>query len=85
MNVSGHRISTAEVESALVSHPAVAESAVVGTADDTTGQAIAAFVVLRNGNEHTVDEQLASELRLLFSRLHRTGSSAAPAVLGSCC
>ncbi|WP_367320285.1 acetate--CoA ligase [Streptomyces sp. HUAS ZL42] len=47
MNVSGHRISTAEVESALVSHPAVAEAAVVGASDATTGQAIVAFVILR--------------------------------------
>ncbi|MFI8997558.1 acetate--CoA ligase [Streptomyces sp. NPDC053542] len=47
MNVSGHRISTAEVESALVSHPSVAEAAVVGATDATTGQAIVAFVILR--------------------------------------
>jgi acetyl-CoA synthetase len=51
MNVSGHRISTSEVESALVSHPAVAEAAVVGAADPTTGQAIVAFVILRAGAE----------------------------------
>jgi acetyl-CoA synthetase len=49
MNVSGHRISTTEVESALVSHPKVAESAVVGATDDTTGQGIVAFVILRSG------------------------------------
>ncbi len=49
MNVSGHRISTTEVESALVSHPLVAESAVVGATDDTTGQGIVAFVILREG------------------------------------
>ncbi|MET8022241.1 AMP-binding enzyme, partial [Streptomyces decoyicus] len=49
MNVSGHRISTAEVESALVSHPTVAEAAVVGAADATTGQAIVAFVIVRDG------------------------------------
>jgi acetyl-CoA synthetase len=49
MNVSGHRISTAEVESALVSHPAVAEAAVVGASDATTGQAIVAVVILRGG------------------------------------
>ncbi|MEN9801603.1 MAG: acetyl-coenzyme synthetase, partial [Actinomycetota bacterium] len=54
MNVSGHRISTTEVESALVSHPAVAEAAVVGANDATTGQAIIAFVTLRGGSE--VDE-----------------------------
>ncbi len=47
MNVSGHRISTTEVESALVSHPVVAEAAVVGAADETTGQGIVAFVILR--------------------------------------
>ena len=47
MNVSGHRISTTEVESALVSHPAVAEAAVVGATDATTGQAIIAYVILR--------------------------------------
>ncbi|CAB4340964.1 MAG: acetate--CoA ligase [Actinobacteria bacterium] len=47
MNVSGHRISTTEVESALVSHPMVAEAAVVGASDDTTGQGIVAFVILR--------------------------------------
>ena len=51
MLVSGHNISTAEVEHALVGHPAVAEAAVVGTKDATTGQAISAFVILRVGNE----------------------------------
>ncbi|RIK11479.1 MAG: acetate--CoA ligase [Acidobacteria bacterium] len=61
MNVSGHRISTAEVESALVAHPSVAEAAVVGRNDEITGQAIAAFVTLRGG-EHG-DEALISELR----------------------
>jgi acetyl-CoA synthetase len=50
MNVSGHRISTTEVESALVSHPYVAEAAVVGAKDDTTGQRIVAFVILRSGS-----------------------------------
>ena len=52
MNVSGHRISTTEVESALVSHEEVAEAAVVGAKDDMTGQAIVAFVILRGGIEH---------------------------------
>jgi len=51
MNISGHRISTTEVESALVSHPAVAEAAVVGANDSTTGQAIIAYVTLRGGHE----------------------------------
>ena len=55
MNVSGHRISTTEVESALVSHPSVAEAAVVGANDATTGQAIIAYVTLRGGLE--VDER----------------------------
>ena len=54
MNVSGHRISTTEVESALVSHPSVAEAAVVGANDPTTGQAIIAYVTLRGGSQ--VDE-----------------------------
>jgi len=53
MLVSGHNISTTEVESALVSHPSVAESAVVGAADPTTGQAIVAFVILKGGQEVT--------------------------------
>ncbi|WP_336921421.1 acetate--CoA ligase [Aquipuribacter sp. SD81] len=53
MNVSGHRLSTTEIESALVSHPAVAEAAVVGATDDTTGQAPVAFVILR-GNAESV-------------------------------
>jgi acetyl-CoA synthetase len=61
MLVSGHNISTTEVESALVDHPAVAEAAVVGRADDTTGQAIAAFVILRGGNEPS--DELVAELR----------------------
>jgi acetyl-CoA synthetase len=56
MNVSGHRISTTEVESALVSHPAVAEAAVVGATDATTGQAIIAYVILRSGED--ADEQV---------------------------
>jgi acetyl-CoA synthetase len=56
MNVSGHRISTTEVESALVSHPSVAEAAVVGANDATTGQAIIAYVTLRGGME--VDERV---------------------------
>ncbi|CAN5443281.1 MAG: acetate--CoA ligase [Acidimicrobiia bacterium] len=61
MLVSGHNISTTEVESALVSHPAVAEAAVVGRKDDLTGQAIAAFVTLR-GNR-VGDDALLGELR----------------------
>jgi acetyl-CoA synthetase len=56
MNVSGHRISTTEVESALVSHPAVAEAAVVGANDATTGQAIIAYVTLRGGSDVPADD-----------------------------
>ena len=61
MNVSGHRISTTEVESALVDHPAVAEAAVVGKNDPITGQAIFAFVILKAGVEPS--DALAAELR----------------------
>ncbi|MGH9038947.1 MAG: acetate--CoA ligase [Acidimicrobiia bacterium] len=61
MNVSGHRISTLEVESALVDHPKVAEAAVVGRADDRTGQAIAAFVSLKGTDQG--DEALIKEIR----------------------
>ncbi len=63
MNVSGHRISTTEVESALVDHPAVAESAVVGAYDATSGQAIVAFVTLRVEAGSPSDER-GHELRL---------------------
>jgi acetyl-CoA synthetase len=61
MNVSGHRISTMEVESALVDHPAVAEAAVVGKNDDLTGQAICAFVALKDGEIGS--DVFADELR----------------------
>ena len=63
MNISGHRISTTEVESALVSHESVAEAAVVGAADSLTGQGIVAFVILRGGIEHLSGEVLIKELR----------------------
>ncbi|SDY16573.1 acetyl-CoA synthetase [Modestobacter sp. DSM 44400] len=62
MNVSGHRISTTEVESALVSHPTVAEAAVVGATDPTTGQGIVAFVILR-GDAEDSGEELVKTLR----------------------
>ncbi|MGV8970278.1 MAG: acetate--CoA ligase [Microbacteriaceae bacterium] len=64
MNVSGHRLSTAEIESALVSHHMVAEAAVVGAADETTGQAVVAFVILKS-NQTDVDtpEEAAVVLR----------------------
>jgi acetyl-CoA synthetase len=61
MLISGHNISTTEVESALVDHPAVAEAAVVGRNDETTGQAIAAFVILRGGEQPR--DELVDELR----------------------
>ena len=61
MNVSGHRISTAEVESALVDHPSVAEAAVVGVADSTTGQAIVGYVILRETFESS--DILGEEIR----------------------
>ncbi|HWC10370.1 MAG TPA: acetyl-coenzyme A synthetase, partial [Acidimicrobiales bacterium] len=61
MNVSGHRVSTAEVESALVDHPSVAEAAVVGVKDEDTGQAIIAYVILRSDAEP--DEHLGQALR----------------------
>ena len=61
MNISGHRISTTEVESALVDHHAVAEAAVTGRNDATTGQAIAAFVSLKGDRQG--DAALAAELR----------------------
>ena len=64
MNVSGHRLSTTEIESALVSHPTVAEAAVVGASDDTTGQAVVAFVILRgDAAEEAGAEQHITELR----------------------
>jgi acetyl-CoA synthetase len=61
MNVSGHRVSTTEVESALVDHPAVAEAAVVGATDETTGQAIIGYVILRGTVEPT--PELIEEIR----------------------
>ncbi|AFV76310.1 acyl-CoA synthetase/AMP-acid ligase [Thermus oshimai JL-2] len=60
LNVAGHRIGTADVESALVSHPAVAEAAVIGVPDPLKGEAIKAFVVLRSG--HTPSEELKESL-----------------------
>ena len=67
MLVSGHNISTTEVESALVSHPSVAEAAVVGAADPVTGQGIVAFVIVRGGvveaASHEEAEAFITELR----------------------
>ena len=61
MNISGHRLSTTEIESALVSHPKVAEAAVVGASDEMTGQAVCAFVILRGNAEEGAD--IVAELR----------------------
>ncbi|MDH4143850.1 MAG: AMP-binding protein, partial [Acidimicrobiia bacterium] len=66
MNVSGHRISTTEVESALVDHPAVAEAAVVGANDDVTGQAIMGYVILRGTHESS--NELLEEIRQHVSK-----------------
>ena len=63
INVSGHRLGTAEVESALVSHPAVAESAVVGFPHPVKGEGIFAFVTLTKGDRHSPSDELAQELR----------------------
>jgi acetyl-CoA synthetase len=63
MNVSGHRLSTTEIESALVSHPFVAEAAVVGAKDETTGQAVVAFVILRRSQlDHVGSEADTSKI-----------------------
>jgi len=77
MNVSGHRLSTAEIESALVSHPIVAESAVVGAADETTGQAVVAFVILRDEAKATqTPEEAVAALRAHVA--HQIGAIARP-------
>ncbi|MBB2992159.1 acetyl-CoA synthetase [Mycolicibacterium iranicum] len=67
MNISGHRISTAEVESALVGHSGVAEAAVVGATDEHTGQAICAFVILKS-SAHGGEESMVDELRAEVAR-----------------
>ena len=74
MNVSGHRISTAEVESALVDHPSVAEAAVVGATDDTTGQAIIGYVILRGGfdNSDSLREEIRAHVAETVSYTHLT-------------
>jgi len=75
MNVSGHRLSTMEIESALVKHPAVAEAAVVGRPDEITGQAVCAFVTLKQGAWN--HDELAAELREFVAR--EIGKFARPA------
>jgi acetyl-CoA synthetase len=68
MNVSGHRLSTTEIESALVSHPSVAEAAVVGASDPDTGQAVVAYVILREGSEGIdgIEKELANHVRTVI-------------------
>jgi acetyl-CoA synthetase len=63
MNISAHLISTTEVESALVSHPSVAEAAVVGAADEMTGQGIVAFVILRGATDSEDTDALVEALK----------------------
>ncbi len=63
MNVSGHRLSTTEIESALVAHPVVAEAAVVGAADETTGQAVYAFVILNEDSNGIAPDEAEATLR----------------------
>jgi acetyl-CoA synthetase len=75
MNVSGHRLSTTEIESALVSHPKVAEAAVVGATDETTGQAVCAFVILRE-SAGDGGEDIVQELRAHVA--HEIGAIAKP-------
>ena len=75
VNVSGHRLSTAEVESAIVAHPKVAEAAVIGQQDEDSGQAIAAFVILE-GEIDEGDEELEQEIRELVAK--RIGKFARP-------
>ena len=74
MNVSGHRISTTEVESALVDHSSVAEAAVVGATDETTGQAIVGYCILRGGNDPS--DELREEIRQHVSK--KLGAIARP-------
>lgn len=79
MNVSGHRLSTTEIESALVSHPRVAEAAVVGASDETTGQAVCAFVILRESatdDSGSAPDDLIEELRKHVA--HEIGAIAKP-------
>ncbi|WP_232680928.1 acetate--CoA ligase [Nocardioides sp. R-C-SC26] len=70
MNVSGHRLSTTEIESALVSHPAVAEAAVVGAKDEDTGQAVCAFVILRESAASQADDDGEGDDIVKSLRLH---------------
>ncbi|KAG8835825.1 acetyl-CoA synthetase [Serendipita sp. 399] len=76
INVSGHRLSTAEIESALILHPGVAETAVIGTADELTGQAVHAFVTLKPDFDVDNETELSKELTLQVRKV--IGPFAAP-------
>ena len=78
MNISGHRLSTTEIESALVSHPKVAEAAVVGATDDTTGQAVCAFVILRGDVVREDGDNAAIVTELRNHVAHEIGPIAKP-------
>ena len=81
VNVSGHRLSTAEVESAIVSHPKVAECAVIGIADEDTGQAICAFVTLEGDLEGTdeIEKEINEHVAMRISKIARRSASSGPA------
>jgi len=74
VNVSGHRLSTAEVESAIVAHPAVAEAAVIGQSDEQSGQAICAFVTLESS--HATSDEIMAEINQVVAE--RIGKFARP-------
>jgi acetyl-CoA synthetase len=77
INVAGHRLSTTEIESTLVEHPAVAEAAATGAADPERGQCIVCFVLLKGGHEQT--PELAEELRQFVAQ--KIGKIARPAAV----
>ena len=78
MNVSGHRLSTAEIESSLVAHPWTAEAAVVGASDETTGQAVVAFVILKASQAEHVNDPLAASEELRRHVATQIGAIARP-------
>jgi acetyl-CoA synthetase len=81
VNVSGHRLSTAEIEAALIEHDLVAESAVVGYADDLTGQAVAAYVSLKKDKGIPEDELEAIKKELILTVRKEIGPFAAPKLI----
>ncbi|KAF7762362.1 hypothetical protein Agabi119p4_8955 [Agaricus bisporus var. burnettii] len=78
INVSGHRLSTAEIESALIMHPGVAETAVIGTADDLTGQAVYSFVTLKPEFKYNQDDESSLTKELVLQVRKIIGPFAAP-------